>query len=154
MLYLNITGKASKRRCKAVIEWFKDKYLPNHHLTIDVVHRGMKREHAIGFCTVMDCDSRPREFLIEMETTLSEDLYCQTLLHELWHVYQHVTGSLRDKRGVRYWKDVNSDDLSYEEQPWEIEAREMEKKLYHCYLGLGPESFGRGTPFPNRLTVK
>ena len=42
------------------------------------------------FCTVMDCDHRPREFLIEMETTLSEDLYCQTLLHELWHVYQHV----------------------------------------------------------------
>ena len=68
---------------------------------------------------------------------------------ELWHVYQHVKGTLRDKRGVRYWKDVNSDHLSYEDQPWEHEAREMERKLYHCYLGLGPESHGRGTPFPN-----
>ena len=152
MLYLSINGKASKRRCKAIIEWFKAKYLPNHHITLDVVHRGMKREHAMGFCTVTDCDHRPREFLIEIETTLSEDLYCQTLLHELWHVYQHVIGSLRDKRGVRYWRDVNSDHLSYEDQPWEYEAREMERKLYHSYLGLGPKSFGRGTAWPNRLT--
>ena len=60
--------------------------MPKHHLDITVVHRGLKREGALGFCTVMDCDHRPREFLIEMETTLSEDLYCQTLLHELWHV--------------------------------------------------------------------
>ena len=152
MLYLSINGKASKRRCKAIIEWFKAKYLPYHHITLDVVHRGMKREHAMGFCTVTDCDHRPREFLIEIETTLSEDLYCQTLLHELWHVYQHVIGSLRDKRGVRYWRDVNSDHLSYEDQPREHEAREMERKLYHSYLGLGPKSFGRGTAWPNRLT--
>ena len=79
--------------------------MPNHHLDITVAHRGLKREGAQGFCTVMDCDHRPREFLIEMETTLSEELYCQTLLHELWHVYQHVSGSLRDKRGVRHWKN-------------------------------------------------
>ena len=134
MLYLDITGKAPRRRCKEIIKWFKEKYLPNHHITLGVVHRGMKREAAIGFCSVTDCDHRPREFLIEMETTLSEDLYTQTLLHELWHVYQHIIGSLRDKRGVRYWKDVNSDHLSYEDQPWEHEARDMEKKLYFSYL--------------------
>ena len=123
-----------------------------HHLDITVVHRGLKREGAVGFCTVMDCDHRPREFLIEMETTLSEDLYCQTLLHELWHVYQHVIGTLRDKRGVRYWKNIDSDHLSYQDQPWEQEAQQMEIKLYNCYLGLGPKSHGTGTPFPNRLT--
>ena len=70
MLYLDITGKAPKRRCKKVVEWFKAKYMPNHHLDITVAHRGLKREHAQGFCTVMDCDHRPREFLIEIETTL------------------------------------------------------------------------------------
>ena len=70
MLYLDITGKAPKRRCKKVVEWFKAKYMPNHHLDITVAHRGLKREHAQGFCTVMDCDHRPREFLIEMELLL------------------------------------------------------------------------------------
>ena len=153
MLYLDITGKAPKRRCKKVVEWFKAKYMPNHHLDITVAHRGLKREHAQGFCTVMDCDHRPREFLIEMETTLKEQDYITVLLHELWHVYQHVNGSLRDKRGVRHWKNVDSNTLAYKDQPWEHEAVDMEMKLYNCYMGLGPKSFGKGTPFPNRLTI-
>ena len=143
MLYLDITGKAPKRRCKKVVEWFKAKYMPNHHLDITVAHRGLKREHAQGFCTVMDCDHRPREFLIEMETTLKEQDYIIVLLHELWHVYQHVNGSLRDKRGVRHWKNVDSNTLAYKDQPWEHEAVNMEMKLYNCYMGLGPKSFGK-----------
>ena len=153
MLYLNITGKASRRRCEAIVEWFKEKYLPNHHISIDIVHRGLKREHVVGLCTVQDCDHRPREFLIELETTLDEQNYTSTLLHELWHVYQHVIGTLRDKRGVRYWKNVDANDLDYADQPWEIEAREMEMKLYSSYRGLGPKSFGKGTAWPNRLTA-
>ena len=72
MLYLDIHGKGSRRRCKRVIEWFKAKYMPRHHLDITVVHRGLKREGALGFCTVTDCDHRPREFLIEMETLTFE----------------------------------------------------------------------------------
>jgi hypothetical protein len=149
MLYLNITGKASRRRCKDIIEWFKSEYLPNHHISIDVVHRGMKREQAYGYCSVQDCDYRPRDFLIELETTLPEELYIQTLLHELWHMYQHVIGILRDKRGVRHWKNFNSDNLDYEDQPWEHEAIEMEVVLYNDYMGTQEE-----TPhfFPNRLT--
>ena len=148
MLYLDITGKASRRRSRKVVEWFKVKYLPYHHLDITVAHRGLKREHALGFCSVMDCDHRPRKFLIEMETTLKVDQYISTLLHELWHVFQHVKGTLRDKRGVRYWKDVNSDHLSYEDQPWENEARMMEQLLYNEYLGIEDECI----LFPNRLT--
>ena len=99
-------------------------------------HRGLKREAAIGFCTVTDCDHRPREFLIEMETTLSVDDYVSTLLHELWHVYQHVKGTLRDKRGVRHWRDVDANHLSYDEQPWEQEAYKMEEILYKDYTGI------------------
>ena len=118
--------------------------MPFHHLDITVAHRGLKREHAQGFCTVMDCDHRPREFLIEMETTLNEEQYVTVLLHELWHVWQHVNGSLRDKRGVRHWKNVDADHLSYEDQPWEHEAEKMEKVLYNDYIGV--------KTFSNRLT--
>jgi len=134
MLYLDITGKAPRRRCKKVVQWFKDQHMPYHHLDITVAHRGLKREHALGFCTVMDCDYRPRDFLIEMETTLEEEQYITVLLHELWHVWQHVNGSLRDKRGVRHWKNIDSDYLSYEDQPWEHEAEKMEKILYNEYI--------------------
>ena len=67
MFYLDIQGKASRRRCRDVV----DGSSKVHHLYITVSHRGLKREAVIGFCSVTDCDHRPRKFLIEMETTLS-----------------------------------------------------------------------------------
>lgn len=108
----------------------------------------MKREGAYGYCSVQDCDYRPRDFLIELETTLDEDLYIQTLFHELWHMYQHVIGTLRDKRGVRHWKNSNAEHIDYDDQPWEIEAREMEEFLYNEYVGIDDFIYC----FPNRLT--
>ena len=126
--------------------------MPIQYLYIAVVHIGLKRDHVFVYGSVKDGEYRPRDFLIELQTDMPEDLYVSTLLHELWHVYQHVIGTLRDKRGVRYWKNIDSDHLSYQDQPWEQKAQQMEIKLYNCYLGLGPKSHGTGTPFPNRLT--
>ena len=153
MLFLETTGyNYSQRRCEEVVMWFIAKYLPRHKLDITVNHRGLLREGVHGWCTVADSDSRPREFEIEIHNKLNVDDYTSTLLHELWHVYQHVRGDLKDKGSKRFWKGIDHSDTDYSDQPWETEAREMERKLYSCYLGLGPESFGRGTPFPNRLT--
>ena len=153
MLFLETTGyNYSQRRCEDVVMWFVEKYLPRHKLDITVNHRGLLREGVHGLCTVADCDHRPREFEIELHNRLNVDDYTSTLLHELWHVYQHVKGYLKDKGSKRFWKGIDHSDTDYSDQPWETEAREMERKLYSCYLGLGPESFGRGTPFPNRLT--
>ena len=75
-----------------------------------------------------------REFLIEMETTLKEQDYITVLLHELWHVYQHVNGSLRDKRGGDIGRMLILM-LLHKDQPWEHEAVDMEMKLYNCYMG-------------------
>ena len=68
-------------------------------------------------------------------------LYTQTLLHELWHVYQHVKGHLRDKYGKRHWKGVDHSQTSYEDQPWEIEAHSMEEKLYREYISNSSYSY-------------
>ena len=153
MLSLEYSGsKYSKRRCESIVNWFVEKYLPRHKLEIVVHHRGLLRERVLGWCTVMDCDWRPRSFEIELHNRMSVDNYTSTLLHELWHVYQHVKGDLKDKGSNRYWKGIDHSDTDYSNQPWEVEAREMERKLYNCYLGLGPKSHGKGTPFPNRLT--
>jgi hypothetical protein len=134
MLYLEIEGRGPKTTCGKVVRWFKSQYLPRHHLGVTVQHRGLKREKAYGYCSVQDSDFRPREFLIELETTMHGDLYIQTLLHELWHMYQHVKGQLRDKRGVRSWKGINHAKTDYEDQPWEKEARTMEEVLYNDFL--------------------
>lgn len=135
MLFLDITGsKAPKRRCESIVSWFIGKYLPKHKLDITINHRGLLREGVYGWCTVIDCDYRPRAFEIELHNRLSVEDYSKTLLHELQHVLQHVRGDLRDKYQKRLWKGMDCSKLDYEEQPWETEAHQMESILYLEYL--------------------
>jgi hypothetical protein len=135
MVFLSITGsKAPKRRCESTVSWFISKYLPRYKLSIEVQHRGLLRENAYGFCTVEDCDYRPRSFLIEIHNRLNKEDYTKTLLHECQHILQHIRGDLRDKRGIRCWKGIKCVDLDYEDMPWEIEAIQMEEVLYEEYL--------------------
>ena len=134
MLLLETSGyNYSKKRCGSIVSWFVEKYLPRHKLEIAVHHRGLLREGVYGWCSVLDCDSRPREFEIELHNHMDVKLYTQTLLHELWHVYQHVKGNLKDKRGKRLWKGIDHTETDYSDQPWEIEAQNMEKVLYEWY---------------------
>ena len=59
---------------------------------------------------------------------MSPEAYTKTLLHELWHIYQHVKGELKDKRGKRLWKVIDHSKTDYKNQPWEIEALKMQHK--------------------------
>ena len=134
MLLLETSGyNYSKKRCGSIVSWFVEKYLPRHKLEIAVHHRGLLREGVYGWCSVLDCNNRPREFEIELHNHMDVKLYTQTLLHELWHVYQHVKGNLKDKRGKRLWKGIDHTETDYSDQPWEIEAQNMEKVLYEWY---------------------
>ena len=110
-----------------------DKYLPNHKVSINVDHKGLLRESVFGWAWVVPPDHRPREFEIEIHNRMSPSQYTETLLHELWHVYQHVKGILKDKYGKRYWKGIDHSETDYEDQPWEKEAHLMEKKLVREY---------------------
>ena len=149
MLYLETSGyNYSKRRCEDAVNWFIAKYLPKYKLDITVNHRGLMREGVYGWCTVMDSNSRPREFEIELHNKMNVDLYLQTLFHELWHVYQHVKGNLKDKYGKRLWRGTDHTETDYSDQPWEVEARQMEELLYNEYLGMNDFIYA----FPNRLT--
>ena len=149
MLYLETSGyNYSKRRCEDAVNWFIAKYLPKHKLDITVNHRGLMREGVYGWCTVMDSNSRPREFEIELHNKMNVDLYLQTLFHELWHVYQHVKGNLKDKYGKRLWRGIDHTETDYSDQPWEVEARNMEEFLYNEYLEIDDFIYS----FTNRLT--
>ena len=135
MLYLETTGyNYSKKRCERVVDWFIQKHLPRHKLDILVNHRGMLRDGVYGWVSVTDCDWRPRAFEIEMHNRLDVESYIRTLLHELWHVYQHVKGALKDKHGKRYWRGIDHSQTDYEDQPWEQQAFQMEEVLLDEYL--------------------
>jgi hypothetical protein len=142
-----------KRICEDVASWFLNKFLPRHKVYVEIVHRGLKREHVYGWCDYTGNSYRPREFLIELDTHMDQELYIKTLLHEMVHLRQWVTGTLRAKRGKRYYGSVNVEEIEYWDQPHEIEARSYEVPLYLEYL-----SEKNSVPvqelvhyFPNRL---
>jgi hypothetical protein len=124
----------SKRLCEDVVCWFVSKYLPRHKLEIEVLHRGMKREHAYGYCDVAGETYKPRSFLIELDTHMDKETYITVLLHELYHILQFVSGELKLKSSKRYYKGECMEDLEYYEQPHEISARWNERILYQEYL--------------------
>jgi hypothetical protein len=123
-----------KRVCEDVTSWFLNRFFPRHKITVEILHRGLNREGVYGYCSVQDCDWRPRYFLIEIQSNLSQKNYIQTLFHELYHCYQHIKGDLRDIRGIRCWRGMKWDDDDYDRMPWEIEAYQKEKELYEKYL--------------------
>ena len=134
MIYLTHSGyNYSKKRCESVVMWFMETYLPRYHIIVNIDHKGLLREGVFGWAWTADCDYRPRDFEVEIHNRLSPEDYVSTLLHELWHVYQHVKGDLKDKRQCRLWKGVDHSKTDYEDQPWEVEAHKMEEVLYEEY---------------------
>ena len=135
MLFLETKGyNYSKRRCERIVSWFVNEYLPRYKLIINIDHLGLLRQGVFGWVWTADCDHRPRDFEIELHNRMTPEHYTKTLLHELWHLYQHVTGQLKDKYKKRLWKGVDHSKTDYEDQPWEKEANEMEEILYREYV--------------------
>jgi hypothetical protein len=77
-----------------VVTWFVQEHLAPYRVNLEIVHRGLKRQQASGLCQVSDegNEYRPRDFLITVQSNLDEEDYIATLLHELWHVKQMITG--------------------------------------------------------------
>jgi hypothetical protein len=135
MLSLEITGYGySKRLCKAIVCWFIAKYFPRHKLEIEVLHRGLKREYALGYCDVAEETKRPRSFLIEMDTYMDKRTYATVLIHELIHVRQWIKSELKLKSSKMHYKGKCVEDLHYWEKPHEIFAHHYEGILYQSYL--------------------
>ena len=135
MLYLETTGyNYSKQRCQRIVNWFVRTHLPRHKLVINIDHLGLMRQGVFGWMWASDCDYRPREFEIEIHNRMSPENYTKTLLHELWHVYQHVKNQLKDKYSKRLWRGIDHSDTAYAKQPWEKDATRMEEILYRKYI--------------------
>jgi len=154
MSYIIANGYGySKVLCEDVTSWFLNKFFSRHKITVEIVHRGLKREGVNGYCDVVGESYRPRHFLIELDTHMNRDLYIKTLLHELTHLAQWIRGSLRSRYGKLCYSKVPVENWEYWYQPHEIEAREEEERLYEMYL-----TDKQGVPaakvvqfFPNRL---
>jgi hypothetical protein len=154
MLALETTGYGySKRLCKDVVTWFVSKHLPRHKLEIEVLHRGLKREGALGLIDVVGETYKPRSFLIEMDTYMDKKTYITVILHELVHLQQWCKEELKFKASKRYFKGECVEDYEYWEQKHEIQAHAQESILYQEYMAeKNPVSVQEvSQQFPNRL---
>ena len=139
MYYIQTSGYGyHKLLCENVTSWFLNQFLPRHSIYVEILHRGLKREGVTGWCDYTGESYRPREFLIEIDTYLDQEIYIKCLLHELVHLRQWVIGSLKHKGGKRYYDKECVEDYDYEDQPHEIEARQQEEILYRQYINDVP----------------
>ena len=109
--------------------------LNNIYLDIKLTKDLKKKEQAYGYCHIIDDDlNRPREFMIELDTSMkhSFDQILIWLAHEMVHLKQFVRGELFDyETGKVQWKKRMYGNVHYEDQPWEKEAYRLEDKLYN-----------------------
>lgn len=143
-MYLQTSGKPSKvsiQICKKAVRFYAEHLLgrrlaANIHLKIKFNDRELKGGY-YGFCDWICDKSLPRIFVITIDPNLSKRMMMIVLAHEMVHVKQYAKGELKDllrSNKVKFLGEVYDEEhMSYWSQPWEKEARKLEKKLYNLF---------------------
>ena len=85
-----------------------------------------------------DNNINPRDFVMELNTGLSDRQLVSTTIHECVHIKQFALGELKDyvrKPDYSVWKNkmykvAGKDSIEYQDHPWEKEAYRLERKLF------------------------
>ncbi len=90
---------------RPLIEWFTTEYLSNYGLDITVVYMDLSDEGVDGWCMRED----DNEFLIQIDEKLEGAEHTKTVLHELYHVFQHLHNIPRCEMCARMSEQHNLD---------------------------------------------
>jgi len=94
-----------------VIYWFMGEYLENHSIDLTVVHMDLSDEGVDGWCMRED----EHEFIIQIEESLEANEYIKTILHELYHLMQHLLDVPRCEICAYLSEKINLDKFSNHE---------------------------------------
>lgn len=83
---IEILGEPSKIPAIKEIDWFLMEYLSDYGIDLTIEHRDLSGEGVFGWCMYL----HGNEFFIQIHNDLSDEDYTKTILHELYHVYQHL----------------------------------------------------------------
>jgi hypothetical protein len=89
------------------------------------LHFEFKEMEHLGLCSVEDCESYPRSFLIEIKKGMCRKEILGSIAHELVHVKQFARRELVSfcpSKNPKYLGKEVKGDICYWDQPWEIEA--------------------------------
>jgi hypothetical protein len=115
-----------------IIQWFLKEYLPRYKLKIVIRHKNLEDNY--GELYIEDSYKKPRSFKILIHKDITNLLYIETLLHELWHIYQFVKGEVKIENNRTYHHNIEVDPLLEEECLFEKEAELMEDVLKKNFL--------------------
>lgn len=103
------------------------------YININTVRKLADKQGVYGDCM----DEGDREFTIRIDVSLPLDQMIATVLHEMVHVQQYITGKLKYKWVHEVWWDkvVYDWDMKYDDRPWEIDAHAKEKQLKELFDG-------------------
>lgn len=115
-------GKKSQRELAFKVVDFMIKKLMPRVRTLDItvqIKSIPDKEKAWGLIEIQDSN---REFIIEIEKSLSLYNFVTSLIHEMIHVKQYVRKELTDEGHTVFWNGEDCSKLAYSKQPWEQEA--------------------------------
>ena len=72
--------------CKPIVDWFMGEFLEDFSVDLTVVYMDLSDEGVTGWCM----REENHEFLIQIDENLKGDEYSKTLIHELYHMFQHL----------------------------------------------------------------
>lgn len=142
---LVVTGgnKELRNQVRQEVRWFINRIIApavRKNLNLYVrLRRGLKKNEGYrGSCVWKYENHNPRDFDIDLESSLTTRVRQRIVAHECWHVKQFVEGYLKDlvrpELAVKWYSRVYEDgEIAYENQPWEIEADKKSKQLAKEY---------------------
>ena len=140
MVVVEFTRKCSKKRHDAIMDavMFACKQLMPRvrkpfYINIRPIQKLTETQGVNGDCM----DEEDREFTIRIDVSLPLNEMISTILHEMVHVQQFLSGKLKQpKPGKAVYKRVDYDwEMDYNDRPWEIEAHTKEKQLAEAFNG-------------------
>jgi hypothetical protein len=89
-----------------------------------------------GLCIIDEYNNqnKPRSFTIEISKNQSKLEILNAVAHEMVHVKQYVYGELNEQMSSWLGQKIDCDEIDYFEQPWEVEAYNLEAFLTVMYL--------------------
>jgi len=135
MNYLAVTGSTKRKREiaeSAMIHCISELMPRMRTLDIELILKKLKDKEVVGWCYEGE---NKREFFIDIEKSLDGDELIETVCHEMVHVWQSATRKMKDLPFGRkmYMGKVYDETTAYEDEPWEVEAYEMQGKLLETF---------------------
>ena len=97
-------------------------------LEVEVNIKNLKDEGVVGWCYEGENN---RDFYIDVDKNLDVEELVETVCHEMVHVWQSATRKMKDLPFGRkmYMGKVYDETTAYDDEPWEIEAYDMQGGL-------------------------